>query len=200
MDMSFISTVTLARRIPAMGLGIVPANLNPILDEANPLSTCSLGSATAFREVFGVKFTSERARGNHSRGWFHRLLNAAQILCSWTITVQNLYQQAFSSTFALFGDVASPNIGLDLRRNPIRDCVLDNSTISFVSDGRHYTFLVHIRGNGLLNVQAHIVLLGFSTRSCGFMVTYPAATDALQLLQNAYIGLLIPQLQIWSVF
>lgn len=97
----------------------MPQNLNPVLDEANFTMTGSLGSAMALCEVSVVKFTFERARASYSRGWVHRSLNAAPILYSCTILVQDLYQLAFQFTFDLTDDDALLNTGKNLRRTMI---------------------------------------------------------------------------------
>lgn len=65
-------------------------DLKPMLDEGNSMSSSGIKTAMRLCEVLDIPFESYRPKKAYYRGCGHECIRAMQILCTWTLHVQEL--------------------------------------------------------------------------------------------------------------
>lgn len=104
---------------------------NPILDDGNPTSTGSIASASRLCDLVGISISLDPPRNIYRRGWGCEGLEPTTVICSWTLTLQDLEGKVTHVTFDLFDDDSPLIIGLYVTKYGRTD---------FLSDPPNYPF------------------------------------------------------------
>lgn len=92
------------------------SNLNFILDKGPHTLTGGIRAAQKLCENSEINLKPEPARQRYNRGWKHHMLDTQPIVCSWTITKQDLNNTLIFSTLDLSNDDALLVDDLDLQQ------------------------------------------------------------------------------------
>lgn len=90
---------------------------NPILDEGAPTSTGGIENAITICDVLGIHLTQDPPRDTYYHGWGENCLDARPIVCSLTLTVQDVTGKPTSFTFDLVHGKSPLILGQDVRQH-----------------------------------------------------------------------------------
>lgn len=89
---------------------------NPILDEGAPTSTGGIDNAIVLCDVLGITLSLDPPRERYYQGWGEDCLGAKLIVCSWTLTTQDIAGKPTALTFDLVQGKSPLIIGQDIRQ------------------------------------------------------------------------------------
>lgn len=130
------------------GFGPSMRDLDPVLDKGSSASSGGIQAAQRLREVLDTNFEPEPARQNYRKGWGHHMLDARAIVCSWTITVQDLTETLVSIPFDLTIGDAPLTVDLDLQQYSHQSFNSPHPTITFSQSGDKVSKLLPVYSQG----------------------------------------------------
>lgn len=138
-------------------------DLNPILDEGAPTSTGGLLNATQLCDRLGIDMHLEAPQEVYRHGWGHEGSNAKDIIYTWRLTVNDIYEKPTTFSFDLVDGYSPLIVGLDLKQHSDTINRCKRKHIIFqrpydTSPRTFYTYLSQDEGNNdrlRLNLIAH---------------------------------------------
>lgn len=144
-------------------------DLSAILDGANPTSTGCPKKAQDLYDVIKINFFPVFPSAVYFRGWGYNSSDPAPIICSLSLTFQNMESNPFIFVFNLTDDNAPLNIILSLPCFSNCNFLSTNPTVTFLQMDISYTFSMYINYKGLLNCRAHLDIIGHKPTTSGLM-------------------------------
>lgn len=140
---------------------------NPILDDGNPTSTGIITTASYLCDLLGIPLSLDPPRMTYSRGWGIKALDPSPVICSWTLTLQDINGLTTHITFDLFDDRSPLTIDLDLCRYARKDFLSDPPLLTFhrPTDNAPRSFPAYIRSVSALSSRSHVDILGCTSRA-----------------------------------
>lgn len=109
--------------------------------------------------ALGIEFNVDAPRRVYSRGWGFDCLNSHPIMCSWTITIQDLNDRPTEITFDLFKDSSPLVIGLDLKRYTSTDNFRHELIIKRPKDKQARILRTYITGDSSVDYRVRAELV-----------------------------------------
>lgn len=128
----------------------------------------------ALCDVLGVRFFAEAANKNYKRGWGIDSHDALPIICSWTLTLQDINGRTTHISFDLTHGDSPLIIGLDLQQYSARTFIGPQPTIIFQrpSEREERVLPIYIRETDTIHRRAHVDLIGLKPTAATLLVTH----------------------------
>ena len=117
------------------GVLLVLEDPNPILDEGNPMTGGSITAAAVLCDLMGIELVLDPAPFNYKRGWGHNGLGASKVVCSWTLTIEDVNGLPVSFRFDLCDDDSPLSIGLNVKAESITNLIDNPPTMTIQRKG-----------------------------------------------------------------
>lgn len=130
------------------------------MEEGNPTSTGGIKAAIHLRDVLGYKLFAEKPRDKYERGWGVDCLGAKEIMCSWTLSIQDINNNVTHLTFDLTDDDSPLTIGMDVKLYYVTDNLSSQSNLRFNRpfDNGPRIFYTYVTGDDKFNRRLRLAI------------------------------------------